>query len=164
MAAGLFKDFFVRRALVALQFLQGLFEFLVGFVPLVDAGDEILPVRLATHNEVGAARVVQLRAGTVSAVLQIHREGLQVFLFQVSHFHGLLLLLQDHLAVCVLPFHLLDFGLDGWRGKKKIKIKLSQFFSFFSFTKSYMLGKEGVIDRQKPEATFTELPDAPVIF
>lgn len=66
---------------MALQFLQGLFELLVGFVPLVDAGDEILPVHLAAHNEVGAARIVQLRAGTVSAVLQVQREVFQVFLF-----------------------------------------------------------------------------------
>lgn len=66
---------------MALQFLQGLFELLVGFVPLVDAGDEVLPVCLAAHNEVRAAQVVQLRAGTVSAVLQIQCEGLQVFLF-----------------------------------------------------------------------------------
>lgn len=60
MAAGLFEDFFVSWTLVALQLLQGLFELLVGFVPLVDTGDEVLPVRLAAHNEVGAAQVVQL--------------------------------------------------------------------------------------------------------
>lgn len=81
MAAGLFEDFFVNRALVALQLLQGLFELLVGFVPLMNAGDEVLPVRLAAHNEISAAWVVQLRAGTVSAILQIQREGLQIFLF-----------------------------------------------------------------------------------
>lgn len=66
---------------MALQFLQGLFELLVGFVPFVDAGDEVLPICLAAHDEVGAVQIVQLRAGTVSAILQIHGEGLQVFLF-----------------------------------------------------------------------------------
>lgn len=98
---------------MASQLLHGLFELLAGFVPLEDAGDEVLLVHFAAHDEVGAAQVVQLRARAVGAVLQVQDQLLQVLLLQRAQLQGLPLLLEDHLAVCVFPFHLLDFGLDG---------------------------------------------------
>lgn len=98
---------------MAPQVLHGLFELLVGFVPFVDAGDEVLLVQLAAHEEVDAFQVVELRAGAVGAILQVHVERLEFTLLQAAHLQGLLLLLQDHLTVAILPFHLLDPGLDG---------------------------------------------------
>lgn len=65
----LFEDVFEGRTLVVLHLLHGLPELLAGFVPFVDAGDDVLLVYLAPHDEVVVVQVVQLRARAVSAVL-----------------------------------------------------------------------------------------------
>lgn len=56
----LFEDVFEGRTLVASHLLHGLPELLAGFVPFVDAGDDVLLVHFAAHDEVVVVQVVQL--------------------------------------------------------------------------------------------------------
>lgn len=46
----LFEDVLEGRTFVGLEFLDGLFEFFAGFVPLVDAREEVLLIHLAAHD------------------------------------------------------------------------------------------------------------------
>lgn len=108
----LFEDVFEGRTLVVFNLLHGLPELLAGFIPFVNAGDDVLLVHFAAHDEVVVVQVVELRARAVGAVLQVEYELLHVLLLQSALLQDLLLLLEDHLAVIVLPFHLLDLGLD----------------------------------------------------
>ncbi len=42
---------------MAFEFFHGLFEFLAGFVPLVNAGENILFVHLASHDKVCVSEI-----------------------------------------------------------------------------------------------------------
>lgn len=110
----LLEDILKGGAFIGLEFLDGLFEFFAGLVPLVDPREEVLLVHLAAHDQILVPQVVKLLAGAVSAVLQVQHERLHVLLLQVPWFQHLLPLVQNHFAVHVFSFHLLDLGLEGW--------------------------------------------------
>lgn len=98
---------------MAFEFFHGLFELSVGFVPLVNPGEKVLFVHLASHDKVCVSGIVQLCAGAIRPVLQVQSQFLKVLLFQSAHLYGSFLFLKGHLAIHVLPLDLLDLGLNG---------------------------------------------------
>lgn len=98
---------------MASEFFHGLFELFAGFVPLVNTGEKVLFFHLASHDKVCVSEIFQLRAGAVGSVLQVQSEFLQVLFLQSALLYGFFPLLQNHLAIHVLPFDLLDLGLYG---------------------------------------------------
>lgn len=101
----------------SLHLLHELFEFFILFIPLMDGRQQILGFHLPTHNEKLVAEIVQQGARTVCPILEIQHELLQFFLLDSAQLQRLFLPGDDFL-VPIFFLHLLNFHLQGWKGKR----------------------------------------------